>query len=97
MAMGLTGWISSIFSKRDKDVSRLQPTVDLIKETREQYLSLSDEDLKAKRTEFVRRHEEGESLDDLLPEAYGVVWEGCRRLAERKESWVVWGMDQAWT
>ncbi len=96
MAMGLTGWISSIFSKRDKDVSRLQPTVDLIKETREQYLSLSDEDLRAKRAEFIRRHEEGESLDDLLVEAYGIVWEGCRRLAERKVSWVVWGQDQVW-
>ena len=96
MATGLTGWIAKILSKRDKDVSRLQPTVDLIKENREQYLSLSDEDLRAKRNEFSRRHEEGESLDDLLVEAYGVVWEGCRRLTERKASWVVWGQDQVW-
>ena len=96
MATGLTGWIAKLFSKREKDISKLQPTVERIKETREQYRDLSDEDLRAKRDEFKTRHEAGESLDDLLVEAYGVVWEGCRRLAERKASWVVWGQDQVW-
>ena len=96
MASGLTGWITKILSKRDKDIARLQPLVDQIKETRAQYQDLNDEDLRAKRDEFFRRHKDGESLDDLLVEAYGVVWEACRRLVERKTSWVVWGQDQVW-
>jgi preprotein translocase subunit SecA len=96
MATGLTGWIAKILSKQDKDVARLQPMVDRIKENRDQYSCLSDEDLRAKRDEFVQRHEGGESLDDMLVEAYGVVWEACRRLAERKVSWMVWNIDQVW-
>jgi preprotein translocase subunit SecA len=96
MGTGLKDWIAKLFSKREKDIARLQPTVDRIKENRELYRSLSDDDLRAKRDEFKRRHEEGESLDDLLVEAYGVVWEACRRLVERKDSWVVWGQDQVW-
>jgi len=96
MATGLTGWIANIFSKRAKDVSRIEPMVELIKETRSQYQSLSDEELRAKRDEFVKRYQDGETLDDLLTEAFGVVWEACRRLNERKASWVVWGQDQVW-
>jgi preprotein translocase subunit SecA len=96
MASGLTGWISKLFSKRGKDIARLQPTVERIKENREQYRNLSDDDLRAKRDDFKKRFAEGESIDDMMVEAYGVVWEGCRRLVERKASWVVWGQDQVW-
>ncbi len=96
MASGLTGWISKLFSKREKDIARLQPTVERIKENREQYRNLGDDELRAKRDEFKKRYAEGESLDDMLVEAFGVVWEGCRRLTERKASWVVWGQDQVW-
>ncbi len=96
MAKGLLGFIENMFGKRNRDVAQLQPLVDAIKEGRGQYASLSDDELRAKRSEFVQRHAEGESLDDLLVEAYGVVWEGCRRLAERKATWVVWGQDTVW-
>jgi preprotein translocase subunit SecA len=96
MAAGLTGWIEKLFSKKNRDVARLQPLVDQIKAGRDEYRALSDDDLRAKRDEFIRRHREGESLDDLLVEAYGVVWEACRRLAERKATWVVWGSDMVW-
>jgi len=96
MANGLLGMLEKFFSKKNKDVERLQPLVDSIKTGREQYRELSDEELRAKRVEFASRFQDGESLDDLLVEAYGVVWEGCRRLAERKTSWVVWGQDVAW-
>ena len=96
MVNGLLGLIENFLGKRKRDVQRLQPIVDRVKEVREPYASLSDEDLRAKRSEFTARHEAGESLDDLLPEAYGVVWEGCRRLTEREASWPVWGLDQVW-
>jgi preprotein translocase subunit SecA len=96
MAKGLMGFIESIFGKRNRDVAELQPLVDAIKAGREQYAALSDDELRGKRTEFSERHAAGESLDDLLVESYGVVWEGCRRLVERKESWLVWGQETVW-
>ncbi len=96
MAKGLLGFIEKVFGKKNKDMAKMKPVLDQVIAVRSEYKSLSDEELKAKRQEFIQRHQSGESLDDLLPEAYGVVWEGCRRLTERKASWVVWGQDQAW-
>jgi len=96
MAKGLLGFIEKVFGKKNKDMAKLQPILEQVKAVRGQYESLSDEELKAKREEFAQRHQDGESLDDLLPEAYGVVWEGCRRLTQRKASWVVWNKDQVW-
>ncbi len=46
--------------------------------------SLSDEQLKAKTTEFKLRHQQGESLDDLLPEAFAVVREGSKRVMKMR-------------
>ena len=89
MANGLQGWFEKAFGKKNRDAAKLSPLVEKIKANRERYRSLSDDDLRALRTEFARRHTAGESLDDLLVEAYGVVWEGCRRLTERKATWIV--------
>ncbi len=96
MAKGLLGFIENIFAKQKKDVAKLRPLVDQIIAVRGDYAVLSDDDLRGKRAEFMTRHQDGESLDDLLPEAFGVVWEACRRLTERKASWVVWGQDVTW-
>lgn len=96
MAKGLLGFIEGFFGKQKKDVAKLRPIVDQVISVRSQYESLSDEELKAKRQEFTERYNGGETLDEMLPEAYGVVWEACRRLTERKASWMVWGQDQVW-
>ena len=96
MAKGLLGWFERVFGKKQRDVAKLQPLVDRIKEVRGDFAELSDEQLRDKRREFMERHAGGESLDDLLPEAFGVVWEACRRLTERKASWPVWGQEQVW-
>ncbi len=96
MAKGLQGWFESTFGKKNRDVAKMQPLVDRIKAGRGQYAALSDDELRAKRAEFVRRFEAGETLDDMLVEAYGVVWEGCRRLTERKAAWMVWGAEATW-
>ncbi len=96
MANGLRGFFERMFSKRQRDYAKLQPVVDRIKEIRGPLAELSDDELRAKRVEFRQRYDDGESLDDMLPEAYAVVWEGCRRLVERKASWVVWGTEQVW-
>jgi preprotein translocase subunit SecA len=96
MAKGLLGFVEKIFGKKNKDMAKLQPLLEQVKAVRGQYESLSDDDLRAKRDEFKSRHQGGESLDDLLPEAFGVVWEACRRLTDRKASWIVWNQDQVW-
>ncbi len=87
MAKGLLGFIEGFFGKQNKDVAKLRPTVDDVISVRSQYESISDEELRAKRQEFSDRYNGGETLDEMLPEAYGVVWEACRRLTERKASW----------
>ncbi len=96
MANGLLGFFERLFSKRQRDYARLRPILEQVKAVRDQYASLTDDELRAKRDEFKQRHRDGESLDQLLPEAYGVVWEACRRLTERKASWPVWGQEQIW-
>ena len=54
--------------------------VSRINELEKQYQSLSDEELQGKTEEFMERCKNGESLEDLLPEAFAVVKNGARRL-----------------
>jgi preprotein translocase subunit SecA len=96
MAKGLAGLIERLFGKQHKDIARIRPLLEEVKETRQQYETLSDDELRAKRDEFRQRYADGETLDAMLPEAFGVVWEACRRLTERKASWPVWGQEQTW-
>ncbi len=96
MAKGLLGLLDQHFGKRKRDLDRLRPHVGKVKQAAERLRNVSDEELIGMRAVFRDRHAAGESLDDLLPEAFGVVWEGCRRLAERRASWLVWGHEQTW-
>ena len=59
---------------------RCQPLVNRINELETEYQSLSDDELKAKTPEFKKRITEGESVDDLLPEAFAAVKNAARRL-----------------
>ena len=89
--------LESLFGKKSqRDFKKLQPMLDAVKAAREPLAALDDEALRAKTEEYRRRNEEGESLDDLLPEAFGTVWEACRRLSERKASWAVWEQEMVW-
>ncbi len=63
-----------------KYVKKCAPVVSRINELEKQYQSLSDEELKGKTEEFMERCKNGESLEDLLPEAFAVVKNGARRL-----------------
>ncbi len=96
MAKGLLGLLDHHFGKRKRDLDRLRPHVAKVRSAAEQLRNVPDEELVGMRAVFRERHAAGESLDDLLPEAFGVVWEGCRRLAERRASWLVWGHEQTW-
>ena len=62
------GLLDKIFgSKNQKVLKKIQPLVNSINSLEDEYSLLSDTDLKDKRQEFINRHNEGESLDALLP------------------------------
>jgi len=96
MGNGLLGFLEKLLSKRDKDTKKLVPRVDEVLAAAEALKGVSDEQLRDKRDDFKARLNNGETLDDLLPEAFGTVWEACRRLTERKASWMVWGTEMVW-
>jgi preprotein translocase subunit SecA len=63
-----------------RELKRIYPIVDKIEALRPQMVALSDEELKGKTEEFKQRYKDGETLDDLLPEAFAVVREAGRRV-----------------
>lgn len=63
-----------------RQLNRIQKTVDEIEALEPTYEQLSDTELQGKTTEFQERYQEGESLDDLLVEAYAVVREASKRV-----------------
>ena len=67
-------------SKNDRDLKKLQQQVDAINALEPSTQSLSDADLKAKTLEFRSRLEKGETLDDLMNEAFAVVREAAMRV-----------------
>src|SRR5271154_6014915 len=83
-------------SKNQREVKRLWPLVEKINAIEEEYQGLMDEQLVAKTTQLKERFGKGETLDDLLPEAFAVVKNACRRLAERKHMSIVRGQEVAW-
>ena len=73
--------IKTLFgTKNARDLKRLQPLVERINELEKSYQSLSEDQLKAKTQEFKSRAAGGESLDDLMCEAFATVKNACRRL-----------------
>ena len=72
---------SKVFGTRSqREVKRIMPLVEKIESLRPDMQKLSDEELKGKTREFKKRLEEGETLDDLLPEAFAVVREAGKRV-----------------
>ena len=64
----------------ERELKRIYPIVDKVESYREKMGSLSEDELRGKTKEFKDRLEKGETLDDLLPEAYAVVREAARRV-----------------
>ncbi|MCX4327128.1 MAG: preprotein translocase subunit SecA [Lachnospiraceae bacterium] len=75
------GLISKIFGTHSQhEVKRIIPIVDKIEALAPEYEKLSDEELKAKTPAFKERLANGETLDDILPEAYATVREAATRV-----------------
>lgn len=64
----------------DREIKRLMPIVDRIESLEAEMKLLTDEQLKAKTPEFKSRLSKGETLDDILPEAFATVREASRRV-----------------
>lgn len=76
MANFLKRWVES--DKRE--LRRISKIADQVNSYSKEYEALSDDDLKAKTPEFQKRYQDGETLDDLLPEAFAVAREGAKRV-----------------
>lgn len=64
----------------EREVKRIRPIIEKINSYRETMHGLSDEELRGKTDEFKNRLEQGETLDDILPEAYATVREAGKRV-----------------
>ena len=74
------GLLDKIFgSKNQKVLKKVQPLVVAINSLEAEYSDLSDEELKSKRSEFINRYKNNETLDQILPEAFAVVREVSKR------------------
>ncbi len=80
----------------DKQLSTIYPLVDKINKIYTSWDNLSDEEIKAKTDEFKQRIKDGETLDELLPEAFATVKQACKRMQgqefEVKGNKLVWDM-----
>ena len=79
------GLFTKLFGTRsDREVKKLQPTVDKILALETEYANLSEEALKGKTQEFKNRLEAGETLDDILVEAFATIREAAWRVLGMK-------------
>jgi len=79
----------------EKAIKKLWPTVEKINTLYDEYgNTIKEEDVPAKTTEFKQRLAKGETLDDLLPEAFALVKHTCRLIMGNK--WDVRGNDTEW-
>jgi len=75
------GLFTKLFGTRsEREIKRLQPTLDKILALEEPYKALSEEELRGKTAEFKARLAQGETLDDLLPEAFAAIREAADRV-----------------
>ena len=75
------GLLTKIFGTRsDREIKRIQPIVNKILSLEGEYKALSEEALKGKTQKFKNRLAAGETLDDILPEAFAAIREAADRV-----------------
>ena len=76
----MLGIAKKIFgTENDRKLKKLRPLVESINALEPQFEKMTDDALRLKTDEYKKRHQEGESLDDLLPEAFATVREAAKR------------------
>ncbi|MBQ8768655.1 MAG: preprotein translocase subunit SecA [Oscillospiraceae bacterium] len=79
------GLITKMFGTRSqREIKKIQPIVDKILSMESEFSALSEDALKAKTAEFKERYAAGESLDDILPEAFAAIREAAWRVLGMK-------------
>ena len=77
--MSILQWIGNLTDSNEKELKRLQPLVDRINSLEPDFQKLSDDELRQKTDRFKERLGNGETLDDILPEAFAAVREAAKR------------------
>ncbi|MFO7810113.1 MAG: preprotein translocase subunit SecA [Candidatus Delongbacteria bacterium] len=91
----LSALLNKIFgTKQEREVKRLKPLVDEINKWYSEFENISDDDVRKKTDEFRDRIIKGESEESIIPEAFGLVKEACRRMVGK--SWMIDGRMQEW-
>ena len=79
------GFITKLFGTRsEREIKKIRPIVDKILALEDTYTALSEEALRGKTAEFKQRLEQGETLDDILPEAFAAIREAAWRVLGMK-------------
>ena len=79
-------FLKKIFgSKTQKKLKKISPLIPVINDLEESYSLLDDSELRNLREKFIKRFEEGEKLDDLLPEAFAAVRESSRKFEKVRD------------
>ena len=74
-------WVKKLLgSSNDAEVKKLQKTVNAVEALEDEYKALTDEQLRAKTDEFRARLQNGETEDDILPEAFAAIREADARV-----------------
>ena len=79
------GLFTKVFGTRsDRELKKIQPLVNKVLALEEPYSKLSEEELRGKTAQFKERLSQGETLDDLLPEAFATIREAAWRVLGMK-------------
>jgi len=77
-------WLSNLLDSNEKELKRLQPLVNHINSLEPEFEKLTEAELRAKTDEFKTRLADGESLNEILPEAYAAVREAAKRTIRQR-------------
>ncbi|MEL4506066.1 preprotein translocase subunit SecA [Luteococcus sp. H138] len=67
-----------------RTLKKLQKVAEQVNSIEDDYVAMSDDELRAQTEQFKQRHADGESLDDLMPEAFATVREACKRVLGKR-------------
>ena len=76
----MPGILNKVFDPNKREIKRLQKWLSKLKHLLTEMERLSDDELREKTEEFKERYQNGETVDDLLVEAFAVVREGAKRV-----------------
>ena len=76
--------LKKLFGSNEREIAKLKPLVEKINALEDQMIKLSDDQLRNKTVEFKKRISDGETLDELLPEAFAVVRETVKRVDNKR-------------